>query len=179
MGDSRMAGFYTYARVEGATYFGRNSMNVFNVFNGQLSHTGGQDLEKLLSERQFGKIYIQLGINEIGYNIDYIVTNFQKVIDKLREKQPYAKIIIMSNMHVTKGKADSQPNVFSNSRIDELNQKLSGLADNSKVFYLAIEHIFDDGNGNMKDEYSYDGTHLIGKYYVMWHDFVLTYGTKY
>ena len=179
LGDSRTVGFYLYARIPGATYFARTSMNVYNVFDKKVSETkdtSSYDLSELLSQKEFGKIYILLGINEIGYSYTSVVSNYSKVIDYIRQYQPDAKIIIQSNMHVTKKKSDSNPNTFSNARIDELNRRLSALADNKEVFYLGFEEIFDGPDGAMSSEYSGDGVHLYGKCYKLWRDWMIEHG---
>ncbi len=182
LGDSRTVGFYLYAKIPGATYFARTSMNVYNVFDDKVSETkdtSSYNLAELLSERKFGKIYILLGINEIGYSHSSVVKNYSTVIDYIRQYQPDAKIIIQSNMHVTKKKSDSNPNTFSNSRIDELNRRLSELADNKKIFYLGFEEIFDGADGAMSSEYSGDGVHLYAKCYKLWRDWIIENGKIY
>jgi lysophospholipase L1-like esterase len=180
LGDSRTVGFYLYARIPGATYFARTSMSVFNVFAEKKSETGDtssyKDLVQLLTQKKFGKIYILLGINEIGYSYSSIVKNYSETIKYIRQMQPYAKIIIQSNMHVTKKKSDANPNSFSNARINELNRQLSSLADGKKIFYLSFEKIFDDSNGAMSSEYSGDGVHLYAKCYKLWRDWMLNNG---
>ena len=182
LGDSRTVGFYLYARIPGATYFARTSMNVYNAFDDKVSETNdtsSYDLSELLSKKKFGKIYILLGINEIGYSYTSVVSNYSKIIDYIKQYQPDAKIIIQSNMHVTKKKSDANPNTFSNTRIDELNRRLSALADNKQVFYLGFEEIFDGPDGAMSSEYSGDGVHLYGKCYKLWRDFILEKGKIY
>ncbi len=182
LGDSRTVGFYLYARIPGATYFARTSMNVYNVFADKVSETSdtsSYNLSDLLSKKKFGKIYILLGINEIGYSYTSVVSNYTKVIDYIKQYQPDAKIIIQSNMHVTKKKSDANPNTFSNTRIDELNRRLSQLADNKTVFYLGFEEIFDGADGAMSSEYSGDGVHLYGKCYKLWRDWILENGKIY
>ena len=178
IGDSRTAGLYIYGRIEGASYFARTSMNVGNCFNGSKSETGtgSLSLEAYLKKNRFGKIYILLGINEIGYSYDWIVTRYEKMISRLQELQPGAVIVIQSNMHVTKAKSDSSPKTFNNTRINELNRRLSGLADGKKVFYLSFESIFDGADGNMNPDYSGDGVHLKAKSYKIWRDYLLSEG---
>lgn len=181
LGDSRTVGFYLYAKIPGATYFARTSMNVYNVFDDKVSETkdtSSYNLAALLTERKFGKIYILLGINEIGYSHTSVVKNYASVIEYIKQYQPEAKIIIQSNMHVTKKKSDSNP-TFSNTRIDELNRRLAALADNEKVFYLGFEEIFDDESGAMSSDYSGDGVHLYAKCYKLWRDFILENGKIY
>ena len=181
LGDSRTVGFYLYAKIPGATYFARTSMNVYNVFDDKVSETkdtSSYNLAALLTERKFGKIYILLGINEIGYSHTSVVKNYASVIEYIKQYQPEAKIIIQSNMHVTKKKSDSN-STFSNTRIDELNRRLAALADNEKVFYLGFEEIFDDESGAMSSDYSGDGVHLYAKCYKLWRDFILENGKIY
>jgi lysophospholipase L1-like esterase len=183
LGDSRTVGFYLYARIPGATYFARTSMSVFNVFAEKKSETSDtssyKDLTQLLTQKKFGKIYILLGINEIGYAYSSIVSSYSKTIEYIRMMQPDAKIIIQSNMHVTKKKSDANPNSFSNTRIDELNRRLAALADGKKVFYLGFEQIFDDASGAMSPDYSGDGVHLYAKCYKLWRDWMLENGKIY
>lgn len=183
LGDSRTVGLSLYARIPGATYFARTSMNVYNVFDDKASETSDTksygNLADLLTKKKFGKIYILLGINEIGYSYTSIVSNYTKVIEYIQQYQPDAKIIIQSNMHVTKKKSDANPNTFSNARIDELNRRLAALADNKKIFYLNFVSIFDDSTGNMSVDYSGDGVHLYGKCYTLWRDWILENGKIY
>ena len=183
LGDSRTVGLSLYARIPGATYFARTSMNVYNVFDDKASETSDTksygNLADLLTKKKFGKIYILLGINEIGYSYTSIVSNYTKVIEYIQQYQPDAKIIIQSNMHVTKKKSDANPNTFSNARIDELNRRLAALAENKKIFYLNFVSIFDDSTGNMSTEYSGDGVHLYGKCYTLWRDWILENGKIY
>lgn len=183
LGDSRTVGLSLYARIPGATYFARTSMNVYNVFDDKPSETSDTksygNLADLLTKKKFGKIYILLGINEIGYSYTSVVSNYSKVIDYIRQYQPDAKIIIQSNMHVTKKKSDANPNTFSNTRINELNRRLSQLADNKTIFYLGFEQIFDGADGAMSSEYSGDGVHLYGKCYKLWRDWILENGKIY
>lgn len=183
LGDSRTVGFALYARIPNATYFARTSMNVSDVFDNKPSETSDtssyDNLSELLTEKKFGKIYILLGINEIGYPYSWIVNNYSKTIEYIRMYQPDAKIIIQSNMHVTKKKSDANPNTFSNARIDELNSRLSKLADGKSIFYLGFEEIFDGADGAMSSEYSGDGVHLYGKCYKLWRDWILENGKIY
>lgn len=183
LGDSRTVGFALYARIPNATYFARTSMNVSNVFDNKPSETSDTksyaNLSELLTEKKFERIYILLGINEIGYSYTWIINNYSKTLEYIRMYQPDAKIILQSNMHVTKKKSDANPSTFSNSRIDELNSRISKLADGKNVYYLGFEQIFDGADGAMSSDYSGDGVHLYGKCYKLWRDWILENGKIY
>ncbi len=183
LGDSRTVGFALYARIPNATYFARTSMNVSNVFDDKPSETSDTksyaNLSELLTEKKFERIYILLGINEIGYSYTWIINNYSKTLEYIRMYQPDAKIILQSNMHVTKKESDANPSTFSNSRIDELNSRISKLADGKNVYYLGFEQIFDGADGAMSSDYSGDGVHLYGKCYKLWRDWILENGKIY
>ena len=184
LGDSRTVGFALYAPIPGATYFARTSMTVYNVFAKSPSQTSDtefySDLADLLTKKKFGKIYILLGINEVGYpSLSDVAKKYSTLIDYIKMCQPDAKIIIQSNMHVTKKKSDANPNSFSNARIDELNRRLSELADGKTVFYLGFEEIFDGADGAMSSDYSGDGVHLYAKCYKLWRDWIKENGKIY
>ena len=183
LGDSRTVGFALYARIPNATYFARTSMNVSNVFDDKPSETSDTksyaNLSELLTEKKFERIYILLGINEIGYSYTWIINNYSKTLEYIRMYQPDAKIILQSNMHVTKKKSDANPSTFSNSRINELNSRISKLADGKNVYYLGFEQIFDGADGAMSSDYSGDGVHLYGKCYKLWRDWILENGKIY
>lgn len=185
IGDSRTVGFYSYGNIEGATYFARTSMNVANCFNDLPAETGTGDynLTQLLQKYTYGKIYILLGINEIGYSTSWIESKYLQVITSIRVLQPNAIIIIQSNMHVTEAK-DSIPdtpekvNPFKNKKIDEVNAHLALFADNEKIFYLDTTTPFDDATGNLDTAYSRDGVHFNANGYKVWRDYVLQYGKR-
>ena len=181
IGDSRTVGFYNYARIEGATYFGRTSMTVKTCFNDTPSETGtgNLNLAQLLQQNNYGKIYILLGINEIGYSLSWIENNYKQIIATVQALQPNAIIIIQSNMHVTKAKSEApDPNPFKNSNIDALNARLATYADNEKVFYLDTTTPFDDETGNLNPEYSGDGVHFKGKSYSIWREYIINNGKR-
>lgn len=173
IGDSRTVGIKEYGKLKQATYFCDTGMSIYNIYSKKLSVSGvGKvDIKKLLSTKKYGKIYIMLGINEIGNSLDTNTKKFKEVIQYIRKAQPDAIIVIQANLHVTKQKSDAGE-TFSNKRIDKYNKRLSKIADNNKIFYLDANEIFDDGNGNMKKVYTGDNVHLYAKYYVNWTNYI-------
>ena len=180
IGDSRTVGFYLYAKIPGASYFARTSMNVSNCFADKKSETGtgNLNLEEYLKANKFGKIYILLGINEIGYSYSWIISRYQTLLQKIQVLQPDAILLIQSNMHVTKAKSDANPTTFNNDRINELNRRLAGLADGEKIFFLDFAAAFDGEDGCLKTEYSRDGIHFYAKTYPLWRDWILENGKR-
>lgn len=175
IGDSRTVGLREYGQTQGPNFFATTGMNVYNVRDESVNvpGVGTYTLDGLLSAKSYGKIYVMLGINELGYNRDNTVDKYADLINWIRTKAPDALIFIEANLHVSAGRSDSD-SVFNNANINEFNSRISELADNKKIFYIDVNEIFDDENGNLKAECTSDNTHVLGKYYVEWVDWILT-----
>lgn len=180
VGDSRTVGIREYSGLKGADFFCSVGMNVFDVTGESLSvdGVGNVTLSQLLSKKQYSKVFIMLGINEVGYPHSSVVDKYSKVLDLIKEKQPNASIIIEANLHVSKSRSDSDK-VVNNASINDLNTKLSALADGSKVFYIDANTIFDDASGSLSSDMTSDGTHLYAKYYPTWVEWISTETAKY
>ncbi|MDE7136857.1 MAG: hypothetical protein K2O29_00135, partial [Ruminococcus sp.] len=59
-----------------------------------------------------------------------------------------------------------------NENINNLNIAQSEFADDQTIFYLDVNQIFDDSEGNLMAECSNDGVHVIAKYYQTWCDWL-------
>jgi len=175
IGDSRTVGLSEYAPYKGATYFASIGMSAHNALSTKVSipSLGKLTLTQLLKSRSFGKVYIMLGINELGYRFDSIISKYTELLETVMELQPDAIIYIEANLHVTKAKSDGD-SIINNKAIDNLNESLSKLADGEKIFYIDVNEIFDDGNGNLDSSYTSDNAHILGKYYTEWGQWIST-----
>ena len=71
-------------------------MNVYNVRDSSVNvpGVGTVTLDSLLSSKKYGKIYVMLGINELGYNRENTVVKYGELIDWIKEKAPDSLIFI-------------------------------------------------------------------------------------
>lgn len=169
IGDSRTVGLSEYGDLNNATFFANTGMSVYNVFDKTVSvpRVGKLNLEQLLKSKKFGKIYIMLGINELGYNMNQSIENYKKLVDYIKNSQNSAIIYIQANLHVTSKKSNNDK-VFNNSNINKFNTEISKIADNKKIFYIDVNSKFDDENGNLNLDYTSDNIHIYAKYYKEW-----------
>ena len=129
-------------------------------------------IEQALERSQFAKIYIMLGLNELGSgSAESFAAEFGSVVARIRELQPDAVIYIQGIMHVTHKKSESD-RVFKNSTINLRNEALSKLADNQHVFYIDMNSATDDENGALGQDLSFDNVHLKAKSYALWYDYL-------
>lgn len=173
IGDSRTVGLSEYGNLEGADVFANTGMSVFNVFDAQIAigDNGKQTLEQVLSQNRYEAVYLMLGINELGYGGQEIVGRYESVVGKIREIQPDAALILEANLHVTQEKSEQSP-IYNNDKINALNREIEGIASDKGCLYIDINEIFDDDNGNLDSGYSSDGSHVLGKYYAEWGEWI-------
>lgn len=168
IGDSRTVGLMEYAELK-SDFFCNVGMSVYSIHKKPVSvpNVGKVTLKELLSHKKYGKIYLMLGINEVGYNLKQTVGKYQDLIDTIRRAQPDAYVFIQANLHVTEKKSNSEKYV-NNPSLNRLNEELKKLADGKKVLFLDVNSQYDDDNGNLKASLTSDGVHLYAKYYVEW-----------
>ena len=169
IGDSRTVGLMEYSQIPEADYFCSVGMSVFNIHDEAVSvpNVGKLTLTELLNNKTYKKIYIMLGINEMGYKFENILAKYEELIDFVKEKEAAADIILLGNLHVTQSRSQSDE-VFNNAAINRLNQALSKLAKKKKIAYFDANVLFDDENGALAQDKSSDDTHLYAKYYEEW-----------
>lgn len=178
IGDSRTVGLSEYCEEldSRATFYAKVSLTIFTAMNKEfVKEEDGRKItvDQALSEHQFAKIYIMLGLNEIGTgNTEYFCNKYKEVLDRIRELQPDAIIYIQGIMHVTAHKSDNDKH-FNNTNINERNEALSQFADNKTIFYIDMNEAVDDENGNLLSELSFDDVHLKASSYERWHQYLL------
>lgn len=175
IGDSRTVGLKKYTDIsDHADFRCVTSQTVYKALTSDFAGAG--TLEKTIKAKQYSKIYIMLGVNELGSGTteDYI-KSFTELVDTILEWSPNSKIILQGIMKVDKSKSDSDK-VFNNSNIQARNNALATLADNDKVFYIDVNEAICDEDGYLRDDLTYDHLHLMGKSNEIWKQFLLSHG---
>ena len=175
IGDSRTVGIASYSPIEGATYFATVGLSTYQIDNAisEVPDTKGQSFAQVLGAKKYGKVYIMLGINEIGMDFTTTMQNMDNIISQILAVQPGAKIILMANLHVSAARHYSDA-VVNNTKINSFNALLAAKADNRSIFYLDVNPVFDDAEGCLGAEFTSDNTHPYAKYYVKWSEWLQT-----
>ena len=173
IGDSRTMGLQNYAELETATFFAYSGLSSFSVFKKTLDvpGLGETTLETLLTTQHYGKIYLMLGINELGYRFERVEAQYNEILEQIKGAQGEAKIYLCANLHVTKEQSEKDC-IFNNKNINRVNQMIEASADNERTYYLDVNVLFDDEEGNLSTDYSSDSFHVLGRYYTNWVDWI-------
>lgn len=174
IGDSRTSTLYEYAGWENTDFFVKYGQSVWEVWDSEIE---GRTLEQMLTEKKYGKIYIMLGINELGTGTaQSFREQFKNVVEQIRQLQPDAVIFVEAIIHVTPGK-DAENTYINNQEINARNEELKTLADNKTIFYIDVNEVMDGpGTGKLNEDYTFDGVHLKVKYIDVWQEFLLNHG---
>ncbi len=159
IGESRVACMRNAARLGNADYFCASSETVFSILKLETAdrNFGKQSLKSLLSRKQYGKIFIHLGINECSNYPEDFALQYQNIIDLIHSLQPDAYIILHSIMPVTKGYA-SEPRLQPSS-IARYNEKIQSLVTDDRIRYLDVAQWCADEEGYLLPELTNDGCH--------------------
>lgn len=180
IGDSRTVGLHEYGDLGRAEVVADSGMSVYKLFGKKFTLSSGEKatLEELLSTYQYKKIYFMLGINELGYDFEQTIAKYQEAVTKIRELQPDAMIFLQANLHIAKEKSESS-SVYNNANINRINEAAKAMADNETIFYLDVNELFDDEEGNLSAEYTADQSHVLGKYYADWVKWILQHAVTF
>lgn len=169
IGDSRTVGIYEYGVLDSADFFCNVGMSVYSVHKAEVNvpSVGKTTLANLLETAKYGKVYIMLGMNELGYSFNKTVAKYEELINEVRTLQPDAVIYLQANLRVTKNRSESD-STYNNTKINRINSAVEAYANNKDIFYIDVNPLFDDGEGNFDKKYTNDNTHPFARYYTEW-----------
>ncbi len=182
IGDSRTSTLAIYSGWKTCSFWVKNGISIWEIMDAKIA-TGNNEsnltVRQGLEEKQYAKIYIMLGINELGTGTPRsFYEQYEKVIVEMRKLQPGAKIFVQSILHVTDGK-DQTGSYINNKEIDRRNSFLVGINRIEGVYYLDLNTVFDDPKTNkLNPAFSTDGVHLKATQIDKWKSFLLNHGIE-
>lgn len=178
VGDSLTTGIKLYDVMSNTTVLAATGIGLESIFTKEAikieeqSYTIPDALGKITAK----KVYIMLGANSLWGEQSYLIEQYGKILDVLREKAPDAIFYVQSVLPIN-------PEIFatkyksgiSNADIASFNTALSALAAEKNCYYLDVASVFCDENGAMPAEYTPDGMHIRSAQYIMWFDYLKTH----
>ena len=126
-----------------------------------------------LGERQYGRVYINLGTNELGWPyIDTFKDYYTQLITKIQEIQPDAVIYAESILPVTASRS-LQGDAINNTNVATFNQAISEVAQQTGINYLDCTSAVAGSDGTLPEEASSDGIHLMSEYCDKWLNYII------
>ena len=174
VGDSRTHGLQLYGGMTEAQYLHAVGATAESVFTKKTQETeqGTVPILDALAEMEVGKVYIMLGVNELGWpQTEKFYEQYGKIIDRVREDHPDAQVVIQSILPVS-AKQDAKGTYVNNKRINTFNALLEELAIDKLCPYLNVAESVSDENGCLRSELTGDGVHLNTKGCKVWIEYL-------
>ncbi len=165
IGDSISLGIKNSGVIPAKNMVVEKSVGIDHILSDKaMFHTTGSEAKTLfqaISEQmpKPGKIYVLLGLNGMGYDNDYHIQMYSKLVDRLKKTFPDAIIYVESLTPIMQ----SHPKYprLSTEKIKNMNSLIQKMAEEKEVYYLSVQDALVDKNGYLKADYNGgDNVHL-------------------
>lgn len=175
IGHSLIQGFAGYSGLTAPDYYYLPGSSVETLlYSKELTIPGGTgSLRSGLRGKSYEKIYLMMGINEIAGNLAVLKSDYEKLIELVREYCPDAEVYVLSVLPVTQRK-DSGGD-FTIARITAYNDMLQELCAEEECWYVDLYDCFADEKGYLPSASSSDGIHLNRDQYSVMLDYLKTH----
>ena len=176
LGDSRTQGFQLYRGLKTGTYYTAVGATVESVFTKKVdTEAGKMPLLDAMAKQEFDKIYVMLGVNELGWNGTEIYHNqYAKLIDRLREDHPDSLVVLQTLIPVS-AKQEAKKSYVNNTRIAAYNEVIRQLAEEKQCPYVDVAAAMTDEQGCLRSDWTSDGVHLNTKGCKAWLEYLRTH----
>ncbi|WP_341841032.1 SGNH/GDSL hydrolase family protein [Chitinophaga caseinilytica] len=178
----RMALFATFPQQRGAIVFLGNSITERGAWHELLPGKktvnrgiGGDNtfgvlarLNDVIASRP-AKLFLLIGINDLGRGLpeSVILSNYRRILERLRSGAPKTKIYVQSVLPMHESKL---PDYLKNKaeKVKSLNVGIAALAKEFGLPFLNLHEWAADAQGELKSDYTVDGIHLTPPAYAAW-----------
>ena len=164
LGNSLVDGFRLFSGLTTCDVYAATSMTVM----------GSGDLIRQMNAKQYGKVYVLLGINEIGYDPDYFKTQYSNMLDTIIAGQPDADIYVMGLTPVSEHKSTTD-STFTMDRVRAYNDRLLSLAIEKGCYYIDLCEALANESGYLPADVTTDGVHFSASHYQVWLEYLRTH----
>lgn len=182
IGDSRTDGLQLFSGIKDTTFFCYKGITVFDVMEDEpkkVIELGGvkYSIQGALEACQgrFKKVYLSLGINELGYFDDQgFHDKFAALIDKVRATQPGAVIYLQNLVPVNPELcAKNWSSYVNNGKVADYNAIFTQLAQEKQVVLLDVASALSNSEGILAKENTVDGVHFTKAWYKEWLSYLM------
>ena len=179
IGDSRTDGLRLYSGITSADFISYKGLTSFEFDSKKCITVDGEKLTALeaLEKKTYAKVYVMLGLNELGYSIAEFSPEYARLIDLVRAAQPQAALYFQSVIPANSQKSEekSQPDYITNEKIAAFNAEIVRLCEEKKVIFLNVSEGLTDETGEPPYQATTDGVHFTRDWYKKWFAYLRTH----
>lgn len=133
-----------------------------------------------VTRRQPSKLFLLIGINDIGKDIPdaVIADNIRKIVARVQSESPSTKIYVQSILPVNPDVPNFPQHYDKQEHVLNTNKLIMKVAEDTHCTYVNIHDLFTDKQGKLDAKYTADGLHLApsGDGYKKWVDYLRKQG---
>lgn len=179
IGNSLVHGLWAFGGIKTGSWCAATSASVVNLDRVKNEAFWGDPedaptVKEAIYRGSFDKVYILLGINEIGFEPEDFIPIYSGLLDTIEYAHPNAEIYIMGLTPITEEK-DACGYPFTMERIRSYNEALLKLAEERECWYVDLCEAMAGEDGFLEEEVSTDGVHFIQEKYPDWGEYLRTH----
>ena len=181
IGDSRTEGFYLYSGIKGSHFLYHQGLTIYDMGKKAVIRRGEEKITVLeaLAQEQYAKVYVMLGVNELGYRDDEkFARTYSDFLQSVRQLQPEAMLYVQALVprNTAVAQAHNQPSYVNNDRIATYNALIAQVAQQAGAVLVSVDQaLVDPDTGEPPADYTADGVHFKRKGYQAWFDCLTTH----
>jgi len=123
-----------------------------------------------VTESKPEKIFIMIGVNDLARDrsVDYVVANYAKIVDRIKQASPHTQVYIQSILPVNDNFPQFSSHTDESADIKKVNKRLARLADKKDARYINLFDVMSTKDDKLNPDYTEDGLHLNGPGYLAW-----------
>jgi lysophospholipase L1-like esterase len=125
-----------------------------------------------VTRRQPSKLFLLIGINDIGKDIPdaVIADNIRKIVLRVQAESPSTKIYLESILPLNPDVPNFPQHYDKQAHVLSTNKLIKQVAEETHCTYINIHDLFTDEQGKLEAKYTVDGLHLSpgGSGYIKW-----------
>ena len=162
---SRGLDLYDYdGLLASADFYGADDLSAF----------GMMEYIRQLEGKDYGKVYIGLGINELSNDAETVQACYESMLSELLTYDPECIVVLMSVPPVSEYKSSSDDD-YAIKLVEEYNAMLLELAETWDVWYLDVCSVLSNEEGYLPSEVNEDGIHFTPAHYSAWFERLSTH----
>ena len=182
IGDSRTEGLKTYSGLPVSRFWSEVGLTVTKAFQDRFVVLNGQYLTvaEALQQADYKKVYIMLGMNELGWVYESSYTSdYARIIDVIQSSHPDAEIYVQSIIPVSKwldGNPEANRGYNTMANVIRLQKALVEMVKSKPgVNYVNVAEVMEDSDGYLFSDSTQDGLHLNADYCRIWMQYLRTH----
>ena len=176
IGDSRTVGMMNSTDKPQATFLCAVGLNIDTVLESNNIEQGDGTvgtLQQALSAKQYGRVFISFGTNEMGWPyIDTFEEHFTDTVKTIMSYQPDAEVYLIGILPLAQSQ-DYDGDAINNENAKTFTASIEKVAGQLGVHYLDCSAAVADENGYLPAEASPDGIHMTADYCLYWQNYII------